>query len=147
MERREAAQPFLRAILSVAMPDAVRLRLFLLDGRLAVCRLGPDEELPEWAGGGAFSSVTRTSTELSIVCREEAGPEDIAHESGWRIFQVEGPLDFALTGVMASITGPLAEAGVSLFTVSTFETDYVMVRERDVERAAGALCAAGHRVD
>ena len=129
------------------MPDAVCLRLFLLDCRLAVCRLGPHDEVPEWAGGGAFSSVTRTSTELSIVCREEAVPEGIAREGGWRIFQVEGPLDFALTGVMASIAQPLAEAGVSLFAVSTFDTDYAMVRERDVEQAANALRAEGHRVD
>jgi hypothetical protein len=129
------------------MPDAVRLRLFLLDGRLAVCRLRPQDEVPEWASGGAFSSVTRTSTELSIVCREDTVPDGIAREGGWRIFQVEGPLDFALIGVMASIAGPLGEAGVSLFAVSTFDTDYVMVRERDVEAAVLALRAAGHRVE
>jgi|SRR5271157_1243447 len=129
------------------MPDAVRLRLFLLDYRMAVCRLGPYDEVPEWAGGGAFSSVTRTSSELSIVCAEGAVPDGITRESGWRIFQVEGPLDFALTGVLASIAGPLAEAGVSLFAVSTFDTDYVMVREHDVESAVLVLRAAGHRVD
>jgi hypothetical protein len=120
--------------------------LFLLDYRLAVCRLGPHHEVPEWAVGGAFSSVTRTSTELSVVCREEAVPDGIRRESGWRIFQVEGPLDFALTGILASIARPLAEAGVSLFAVSTFDTDYVMVRERDVEAAVRALRAVGHRV-
>jgi hypothetical protein len=129
------------------MPDAVQLRLFLLDCQLAVCQLGADDEVPGWAGGGPFSSVTRTSQELSIVCREGAVPEGITCEGGWRIFQVEGPLDFALTGVLASIAGPLAEAGVSLFALSTFDTDYVMVRESDVERAARALRAAGHRVD
>ena len=129
------------------MPNALRLRLFLLDCRMAVCRLGPRDEVPEWAGGSAFSSVTRTSTELSIVCRENAVPEGIAREGGWRIFQVEGLLDFALTGVMASIAGPLGEAGVSLFAVSTFDTDYVMVRERDGEQAANVLRAAGHRID
>ena len=129
------------------MPDALRLRLFLLDCRLAVCRLGPHDEVPGWAGGSAFSSVTRTSTELSIVCREDAVPDGIHREGGWRIFQVEGPLDFALTGVLASIAQPLAEAGVSLFALSTFDTDYVMVRERDVEAAALALRAAGHGVD
>ncbi|MGA3017372.1 MAG: ACT domain-containing protein [Bryobacteraceae bacterium] len=128
------------------MPYAVCLRLFLLDCRLAVCRLGPLDEVPEWAGGGAFSSATRTSTELSIVCAEGAVPDGIHREGGWRIFQVEGPLDFALTGVLASIAQPLAEAGVSLFAVSTFDTDYVMVRERDVEAAVLALRAAGHRV-
>ncbi len=128
------------------MPDAVQLRLFLLDCRLAVCRLGPDDEVPGWAGGGPFSSVTRTSQELSIVCREDAVPEGIAREGGWRIFQVEGPLDFALTGVLASIAGPLGEAGVSLFALSTFDTDYVMVRENDVEAAVSALRRPGHAV-
>ena len=129
------------------MPDAVCLRLFLLDCRLAVCRLGPHDEVPEWAGGSAFSSVTRTSTELSIVCREDAVPDGIPREGGWRIFQVEGPLDFALTGVLASIAQPLAEAGVSLFAISTFDTDYVMVPEHDVERAVNVLRAAGHGVE
>jgi len=128
------------------MPDPIRLRMFLLDCRMAVCRLGPDDEVPEWAGGGSFSSVTRSSTELSIVCREDLVPEGIARESGWRIFQVEGPLDFALTGVLASIAQPLAEAHVSLFAISTFDTDYAMVRERDVEQAANILRTAGHRV-
>jgi hypothetical protein len=129
------------------MPGAIHLRLFLLDCRLAVCRLGPHDEVPGWAGAGAFNSVTRTSNELSIVCAENAIPEGLAREGGWRIFQVEGPLDFALTGLLASITGPLAEAGVSLFALSTFDTDYVMVRDRAVEIAVLALRAAGHRVD
>jgi hypothetical protein len=129
------------------MSNAPHLGLFLLDCRLAVCRLGPRDKIPSWAGGGAFSSVTRTGTELSVVCREDAVPDGIPREGGWRIFQVEGPLDFALTGVLASIAGPLAEAGVSLFAISTFDTDYVMVRERDVEAAVFALRAAGHRMD
>ena len=129
------------------MPNALHLGLSLLDCRLAVCRLGSRDEIPSWAGAGAFSSVTRTGTELSIVCREDAVPDGIPREGGWRIFQVEGPLDFGLIGVMASIAGPLGEAGVSLFAVSTFDTDYVMVRERDVEAAVLALRAAGHRVE
>ncbi len=122
------------------------LTLSLLEGRFAVCRLAPGEEVPAWAGGGAFTSVTRTRDELSVVCAEGAVPEGIRSEGGWRVFQVEGPLDFALTGVLASVAAPLAGAGVSIFAVSTFNTDYVMVREENVERAIAALGAAGHRV-
>lgn len=113
---------------------------------MAICRLGPDNEIPNWAGSAAFTSVTRTRTELSIVCPEDAVPDGIARESGWRILQVEGPLDFALTGVLASIAGPLAEAFVSIFAISTFDTDYVLVRESDVDGAVEALRNAGHRV-
>jgi hypothetical protein len=120
--------------------------LLLLKDRLAVCRLAPGEPFPAWANGGAFASVTRTGDELSVVCPEGAVPEGTRCEAGWRMFRVEGPLDFALTGVLASIAAPLARAGVSIFALSTFDTDYVMVKEEDVERAASALAAAGHRV-
>jgi hypothetical protein len=96
--------------------------------------------------GGGFASVTRTAHELSLVCAESAVPQGIQCEPGWRIFKIEGPLDFALTGILASVAQPLAEAGISIFTISTYDTDYVMVQERDVEKAAHALAAAGHRV-
>jgi hypothetical protein len=129
------------------MPGPIHLCLELLNCRLAICRLDPQEAVPLWAGASDFSSVTRTREELSIVCREADVPEGIRREGGWRIFKVEGPLDFALTGVLASLAGPLSEAGVSLFAVSTFDTDYVMVREDDMERAAETLRAAGHSVD
>lgn len=118
----------------------------LFEGRFAVCRLGPGDEVPAWAASGAFTSVTRTRDELSVVCAEGAVPEGTRCEGGWRIFGIEGPLDFGLTGILASVAEPLAEAGVSIFAVSTFDTDYVMVREENVERAVAALAAAGHRV-
>jgi len=124
----------------------VSLTLALLEGRFAVCRLAPGEEVPAWASGGAFTSVTRTRDELSVVCAEEAVPEGIRCEDGWRVFQIEGPLDFGLTGILASVAGPLAEAGVSIFAVSTFDTDYLMIKEENVERAIAALGAAGHQV-
>ena len=122
------------------------LTLVLLDGRFAVCRLAPGDEVPAWATGGALTSVTRTPAELSVVSAESAVPEGTRCERGWRAFQIEGPLDFGLTGILASVLAPLAEAGVSIFAVSTFDTDYVLVKEENVERAAAALAAAGHRV-
>ena len=122
------------------------LTLALLEGRFAVCRLAPGDEIPAWANGGAFTSITRTRDELSVVCAEGAVPEGTRCENGWRIFQTEGPLDFALTGILASVAVPLAAAGVSIFAVSTFDTDYVMVREENVARAIAAQRAAGHQV-
>lgn len=124
----------------------MRLTLSLLDGRFAVCRLAPGDEIPAWAVSGAFTSITRTRDELSVVCAEGAVPEGIRCEGGWRVFQIEGPLDFGMTGILASVAVPLAEAGVSVFALSTFDTDYVMVREESVERSFAALVAAGHRV-
>jgi hypothetical protein len=124
----------------------VNLTLSLLEGRFAVCRLAPGDEVPAWASRGAFTSITRTRDELSVVCAEGVVPEGIPCERGWRVFRVEGPLDFGLTGVLASVAVPLAEAEVSIFAVATFDTDYVMVREENVERALAALAAAGHRV-
>jgi hypothetical protein len=120
--------------------------LRVLPGRFAVCRLAADEAVPAWADGGAVNSVTRTAEELSVVCAEERAPADAKCERGWRIFQVAGPLDFALTGILAAIAGPLARAGVSMFALSTFDTDYVLVKEENRAKAVEALEAAGHSV-
>ena len=123
------------------------LNLLLLKDKLAVCRLAPGEKVPTWAmSGGEFTSVTRTADELSVVCPEGAAPKGTKCESGWRIFKIEGPLDFALTGVLVAIGKPLADAGVSIFAVSTYDTDYVMIKEQNVEKAVCALTAAGHNV-
>ena len=124
------------------------LDLRLLDGRLAVCRLAPGEDPPAWVFGvGGFWSVTRTATEWSVVCAEGIVPAGVRSEAGWRILQVAGPLDFGLTGILASIAVALAEAGISIFALSTYDTDYVMVKEENVEVAVRALEAAGHRVE
>ena len=113
-----------------------------------MCRLAPDDEIPQWAwSSGGFVSATRTSDELSLVCAENAVPRSVQCEPGWRIFKVEGPLDFTLTGILASVAQPLAEAAVSIFAISTYDTDYVMLKEQDVEKAVRALTAAGHRVN
>lgn len=90
--------------------------------------------------------MTRTADELSIVLPEEARRPEWQAETGWRALRVEGTLDFALTGILASLAAPLARAGVSLFAVSTFDTDYVLIRERDLETAKAALAADGHTV-
>lgn len=123
------------------------LHLCLLDARVSVCRLDPSERIPGWTlSGGEFASVTRAGGEISVVCAEDAVPGGTTCESGWRIFQVEGPLDFALTGILVAVAQPLADAGVSIFAVSTYDTDYVLVKEQNVETAVRVLTAAGHRV-
>jgi len=127
--------------------DMDQLTLQELPGIFAVCRLGPDATVPAWAWQGPLVSVTRTMDELSIVCAEATVPPDgVQVERGWRAFRVAGRLDFALVGILARLTAPLAEAGVSVFALSTFDTDYLLVRAADVDRAAEALRAAGHTV-
>jgi hypothetical protein len=121
------------------------LELSVLPDRLAVSRLEPAAPVPAWAGEGAFRAVTRTASELSIVCREDAVPAGIRANRGWRAIAVAGPLDFALTGVLLSLAAPLSAAGVSIFAVSTHDTDYVLVKEESLALAVEALTAAGHR--
>ena len=118
------------------------MQLSLLAGRFAVCKLPPDAPVP-----AAFWSVTRTEDELSVICLEEAVPEGAVVQRGWRGLQVAGPLDFALTGVAAALTTPLAAADVSVLPIATYDTDYLFVREETLERAVAALAAAGHTVD
>ena len=103
---------------------------------------------PEWALSAAdFLSITHAGSELSIVCAETIVPKGVQREPGWRAFKVAGPLDFALTGILASLAVPLAAAGVSIFAISTYDTDYVLVKEDNVEKAVRALQGAGHRVE
>ncbi|MBV9879222.1 MAG: ACT domain-containing protein [Gemmatirosa sp.] len=122
------------------------LTLALLAEPLALCRLASDAPAPPWAAGGPFVSVTRTAAELSIVCAAAAVPEDAVASRGWRALRVDGPLDLALVGVMASLAGPLAAADVSIFPVATYDTDWLLVPGAQVDAACAALVAAGHVV-
>ena len=119
--------------------------LELLSGNYVICRIEPNKSIPEWAHG-EFVSVTRTGDELSIVCPGQNVPDDIQRESGWRCLRVAGKLDFSLVGVIATITAILADSDISTFVVSTFDTDYLLVRELDVDGATAALVEAGHSV-
>jgi len=122
------------------------LTLELLPETYAICRLGAEEAVPAWATGGAFFSLTRTRAELSMVCAQGAVPEGVRCERGWRCLGVHGPLDFSLSGILASLADPLAAAGVSIFAVSTFDTDYLLLREADLTTGVEALQRAGHQV-
>jgi hypothetical protein len=122
------------------------LELTILPDRLAVCRLEPSAATPAWAApDGTLHAATRTSRELSIVCADAAVPEGVVANRGWRAIAVRGTLDFSLTGILASLAGPLAAADVSIFALSTYDTDYVLVKEDALARAIAALTAAGHR--
>jgi hypothetical protein len=113
-----------------------------------VCRLSPEAELPEWALGDGFCSITRTRDELSIVCADDVRiPPEVKAERGWRLLRVAGTQAFTLTGVLSSVLQPLAEAGVSIFAISTFDTDYVMVKAEALPLAIRALKDAGHSIE
>jgi uncharacterized protein len=128
------------------------LRFRLLEEPLAVCRLAPDAVVPAWALESKFLCVTRTSEELSLVCAENRVPEDVpGHtpdfglaEKGWVALKLEGPFPFSMTGVLASFIQPLAEARIPIFAISTFDTDYVLIKRENVGQALVALIAAGH---
>ena len=122
------------------------LDLEVLDQRLSVARLDAGAPVPAWADGDGLVSLTRTPDELSVVCEAGRVPEGVRCEADFRAFKVRGPLGFQLTGILASLVAPLAEDQVPIFAVSTFDTDYLLVRERDVPRAGRALRAAGHTV-
>lgn len=123
------------------------MNLSLEKDRFAICQLAADASIPAWASSkGAFVSMSRTSEELSIVCLERAVPQEVKQQKGWRLLKVDGPLDFALTGILASIATPFAKAGVSIFALSTYHTDYVLLKDGQVEEAVRALQAAGHTV-
>jgi hypothetical protein len=124
-----------------------RLRLRLLPGRLAVARLDGSAAVPGWAEGPGVVSITRRGEELSIVCAEARMPAEVRAERGWSALEVQGPIAFEEVGVLHALSGPLARAGVSLFALSTFDTDLVLVREETVERAVEALRVAGHAVE
>jgi hypothetical protein len=122
------------------------LRLALLPEPVAICRLPPDAGIPGWATSATHWSVTRTPDELSIVCPEVIVPADVQASRGWRALRVEGPVPLDQTGVLASITGPLAAAHVSLFVLATFDTDYVLIPAAQRNAALAALDAAGHEI-
>ncbi|MBI5105156.1 MAG: ACT domain-containing protein [Solirubrobacterales bacterium] len=116
----------------------------VLDGSLALCRLAPGAAVPE--ARGPFWSLTRTAAETSLVCAEDDAPVKGTVVGGYLALEVEGPLDLALTGVMAAIAEPLADAGVPILPIATHDTDYVLLPGALLGVAAEALRAAGHDV-
>ena len=129
-----------------ALMKSQRFLLTVSPDLYAVCRLGAAEKIPAWALAGGFCSVTRTGDELSIVCSQEVVPEGVEAVKGWKSFKVEGKLPFILVGVLSSLTSTLAQAGISVFGISTYDTDYFFIKASEMERAVATLRNAGHDV-
>jgi uncharacterized protein len=129
------------------MPAAKRsFELSLLSETFTICRLAPDAVVPEWATRGQLFSITRTSEELSVIAETAFVPENLRTEVSWRAMKVHGPFDSSEVGVLAALVAPLAGAGVSVFTISTFDTDYLLVQCIQLREGMAALRNAGHTV-
>jgi len=120
-----------------------KLTLSVLPEKLGICHIGKSSPIPSWADEAKnFCSITRTPTELSIVCEQDKIPAGIMVEKDWRAFKLEGPIeDLSIfsVGIIASLAGPLAKAGISILDISTFETDYILVEEKNLEKAINVL--------
>ena len=152
-ERRTANPQLLvaqsRSLCNVVGPmEAPRLQLSLLPDVLAVCRLEPSDPIPDWATRTGFFSVSRTTDQLSIVCANSEVGDDVRASRGWRAIKIEGPLDLDLVGILVSVAVPLAHAGIGILPIGTFDTDYILVRDRQLPQAVKALRTTGfHIVD
>lgn len=123
------------------------LTLDFLDHPIAICRLPPETPIPEWAWTAThFVTVSRTQQELSITADADVVPADVPSQRGYRAFRVRGTIAFGLIGLLSSIIRPLSEAGVSILSIGTHDTDYVLVKQNEVEQARQALERAGHHV-
>ena len=118
-------------------------RFRALTGHYAVCRLSPEAVVPGWAAG-PFLNITLTADELAIICPADRVPADVRAERDWRVLKLIGPFPFTATGVLASLATPLAEAGISLLSIATYDTDYFLVKSGTFDRAVAVLVAAGH---
>ena len=118
-------------------------RFCALPGVYAVCRLSADAPMPGWASG-PFLNITRTDDELAVVCPAERVPGDVRAERDWRVLKLVGPLPFTAVGVLASLAAPLAQSGISLLSIATYDTDYFLVKTAAYEDAVKVLVAAGH---
>ncbi|MBT5873778.1 MAG: ACT domain-containing protein [Candidatus Latescibacteria bacterium] len=123
-----------------------QLELTVLPEKFHICRFAPDAPIPSKIGDLPFWSITKTRDELSVVLPDYAAPKDQLTEAGWRALMVVGPLDFSLTGILASLAQPLADADISIFAISTFDTDYILVKDDHLNTAAGILRKNGHRI-
>ncbi len=130
----------------VGTGNRYQLKFRQLPAPYAIVRLPPDAPIPDWATKGDFTSITRTSDELSIVCPANNIPEDIDSGPRWMCLKLEGPFPFSQTGVLLSFIEPLSNSGIPVFAISTYDTDYVLVQEEFAGAALNALQQAGHEL-
>jgi len=125
---------------------AHQLKFRRLSGPYVVVRFPPDEPVPDWATKGEFTSISRSSDELSIVCPAENLPQEIEAKLHWICLQIQGPFAFSLTGVLLAFIEPLSSNGIPIFAISTYDTDYVLIQEEWIGEALNALRQAGHEL-
>jgi hypothetical protein len=125
----------------------MQLRLHLLKDTYAVAQLPAAASVPPWADGEGLVCIARTDEELSILCLQERVAGGNKAEPGWRCLKLQGPFEFTLTGILASILNPLADANIGIFAFSTFNTDYVLVKDTQLEKAIAVLESAGHWIN
>jgi len=125
---------------------SLQLKINLMSGLYGIAQLNPNQAIPSWPMKGAFFSVTKTNEELSIVCAQENIPSEVTCERAWRVFRLIGPFAFNEVGILMTVTQVLAESDIGVFALSTFNTDYIMVKQSDVEKAINALRKAHHTV-
>jgi hypothetical protein len=121
------------------------MNITALEGLYAVCRLDPGGAIPEWALASEFLSITRSREELSLVCRQEKVVSSVRCSRDWRVMGLEGPLDLQMKGVLSGLLGHLARESISVFVVSTYDTDYLLVKNFDYKRAVEVLMGEGHQ--
>lgn len=122
------------------------LTIKLFKKTYGVARLDKTDSIPEWSQNSNFFSATRTAEELSIVCPQDNIPDDIKYEKDWRILKIEGPLDFSLIGILASISSLLSQERISIFAISTYDTDYILVKSKDINNAIKVLTKGGYNL-
>lgn len=123
------------------------MKLKLFAEEYAVCRLNNDSKIPAWIDTKNFYSITKTEDELSVVCSNNNIPSDVKSEKEWRILKILGPLDFSLIGILSKLSGLLAENKISIFAISTYDTDYILIKEKDIENACKILTCNGYEVE
>jgi uncharacterized protein len=121
-----------------------KLKFRVISGSFAVCRLPAADPIPQWATEGSFTSITRTSDELSIVCPSDNVPLQYKSETLWACLKIEGPFAFSEIGILEAFIRPLVESNISVFAIATFDTDYVSVQQNSLDQALDALQSAGH---
>ena len=116
-----------------------KLNLKLLKGKYSVCRLNKDDEIPKWIFNEEFFSITKTEDELSIVCLQDRIKDNVLCERNWKVLKIEGPLDFSLIGILSKISTLMANNNISIFAISTYDTDYILIKEELIDKAIEVL--------
>ena len=123
-----------------------KLKLSLLKNKYAICTLPNTAPIPDWALTEILISITRTDKELTIVCKQDMIPSELQSDINWRCFKIDGSFDLNQTGVISSISSPLADAGISIYVISTYDTDYFLVQDQNLQKAISTLSNSGHSI-